>query len=102
MKFYIAFSIHGTNNFKVAVIEKKVVLKETNSEQIAKTVSRHFGPDFSVVTSRRPNYNESRDGIKLHWRGLQTKEGKPLKSASWVTRRFKELTKRGWKLVPAN
>ena len=85
-KAYIAFSIHGTNKFIVAVKNK------INIEKLP--------AGFNVAKSRRPDYNVTRDGIKLHWDGLLRKsDNTPYVSPSMILRRFKELETQGWIIV---
>ena len=90
IKFYIAFSIHGTNQFKVA--EKQVL-----SEDSAHNPLWDFA--FAAATPRRTPRPD--DGIKLHWSKLNKKDGTPHTDKGWVTKRFNELVKMGWKIVPA-
>lgn len=84
MKFYLAFSIHGTNKFRV-FIKEAVSLKD-------------LGPEFTHTLSRRANANPP-DQQKVLWSRLNTKEGKPFENPSWVSRRLKELVAKGWKEV---
>lgn len=81
MKFYIAFSIHGTNAFITATTEINDL--------------KNLGSDFTEVKSRRPSY-KSEDGVKLHWEQLLNQKGKPLRGPATVLQRFKELSKYGW------
>ena len=97
MKFYIAFSITSTNKFTVAEINTRFRLR--NAETNDQFVKRCLGSEFSAVKSRRASYDLKEDGIKVHWTGLLSKSGNPLISPSWISRRFKELEKRGWKIV---
>lgn len=83
MKFYIAFSIHGTNSFQV--FTKTAASLES------------LGKDFKEQPSRRPGYQESTDGIKLHWKGFNSSKGKPLRSPFWVAKRKEALLNLGWK-----
>jgi len=96
-KLYIAFSIHGTNKFHVAQYNTR--LRRKNAESQDAFVQRVLGKDFRYVTSRRPNYNEQQDGIKVQWVKLLTKAGTEMRSPAWVARRFKELEAMGWKIV---
>lgn len=82
MNFYLAFSIHGTNKFRVFT-------KSASS-------CEELGKGFSVDASRRPGYNINKDGLKVHWTGLLTKDGKPMVSPSWVHRRLRALVAEGW------
>lgn len=97
MKFYIAFSIHGTNKYKVAEFYTRNRLLKM--ENFPAFVKRCLGEDFIEISSRRKNYNIDEDGIKVSWIKLMTKAGKPMKSPAWVARRFKELESMGWKIV---
>lgn len=103
MKFYIAFSIHGTNKFTVATKDVAVIKDKAppSMNQMSQVVESIFGKDFRMATSRRPNYNANADGIKLHWSRLCRKDGKPIQNKGWVTKRFNELKKMGWTIVPA-
>lgn len=85
MKFYVAFSIHGTNQFRVAVKSARSI--------------EALGPDFRQAVSRRDNYNASRDGVKVHWNKLIRKDGTPLESKCWVSKRFNQLVALGWREV---
>ena len=98
MKFYIAFSIQGTKKFTVA--EYTTRKKQRKDETQYQFVQRCLGMEFMPMKSRRVSYDEKTDGIKLFWGGLSAAStGKPLRSPSWVARRFKELEAMGWKLV---
>lgn len=83
MKYYIAFSVHGTNRFYVAT-------KESSGPISA------LGEGFTPVPSRRADYDHSKDGVKLHWAKLCRKDGHPYTNRAWVVRRFKELEQQGW------
>lgn len=94
IKCYIAFSIHGTNKFTVAT-------KEFKDYEAVGDFCLCGGPgSFMIGESRRPGYNKDKDGVKLLWSKLNRKDGKPLTDKGWVTRRFKELAKGGWTIVP--
>jgi hypothetical protein len=81
--FYLAFSIHGTNKFRVFTFDKK-----TLPEGFTKTISR------------RPGQDPAKDGTKVHWNGLVNKRTKqPYTNRAWVSRRLNELTAMGWKEV---
>lgn len=97
MKFYIAFSIHGTNKFTVATCDKPA--KSPILEMPDSTIKDLFGPEFSIARSRRPDYNIKTDGVKLHWSKLLRKDGTPIQDKGWVTKRFNQLVKRGWIVV---
>ena len=84
MKFYVAFSVHGTNQFTVATINKPSI--------------SYLGAGFTAAESRRPDYDRGRDGIKVHWVGLNRKDGTPIRHPSWVAKRFNQLVRRGWTL----
>lgn len=85
MKFYLAFSIHGTKKFFVFT---------RNAADL-----QALGKEFSQMGSRRPDYNANADGYKVHWTGLNTKDGQPLRSASWAHRRMRKLLTLGWTQV---
>lgn len=91
-KYYIAFSINGTDCFITATYE-------SNAPEAAQMVS--FGSRFKEAQSRRPGFDRSK-GIKLHWDGLLTKEGKPLRSPQLVISRMKSLEKLGWTVDKGN
>lgn len=82
MKFYLAFSIHGTAKFKV-------VTKEASNLEA-------LGPGFTIVESRRPNYNPATDGVKVHWDKMKRRDGQPIGSVSQMNLRFKQLREAGW------
>ena len=82
-KVYVAFSIHGTNNFMVV----------TNVIDIAKLPT-----GFTIARSRRPNYDAKKDGVKLNWASLNKADGKPHTNRGWMTRRFNQLVRMGWTL----
>lgn len=92
-KFYVAFSIHGTQAFAVATIETKDFVTTREGDTI--TIN---GRDFTPVKSRRPDYNPEVDGQKLHHQDLLTKEGKPLRSTPMIARFFNLLEAEGWKV----
>lgn len=55
---------------------------------------------LSIATSRRPDYNAKRDGVKLHWDGLiRKRDNAPYVSPSMILHRFKELESQGWVIV---
>lgn len=82
--YYIAFSIHGTNDFRVAI-------KSDLTQEELKA--------FKQVPSRRPDYNKDKDGVKLHWKKLNREDGSPIQNKGWVTKRFNQLKAMGWTLV---
>lgn len=82
MIYYIAFSIHHTRAFVTANISSFADLTKV--------------PGFTKAESRRPDYNEETDGIKLHWDRLLSKKGEPLRSPQVILARFKELEDQGW------
>lgn len=90
-KFYVAFSVHSTNAFAVATIETDtfVLSKDHTTVMIN-------GREFTLAKSRRPDYNEMKDGQKLHHTDLSTKEGKPLRSTPMIMQFFNRLEKEGW------
>lgn len=81
---YVAFSIAGTNAF----ITANKVVKNFDPAKLPE--------GFKVTQSRRPNYDAAKDGIKLSWDRLNTKDGKPLRSVPMILGRFAELAKDGW------
>lgn len=83
-KVYIAFSIHGTNNFTVV----------TNTLDVAKLPA-----GFTIARSRRPNYDAKKDGVKLNWSELNKADGTPHTNPSWVARRMNQLARMGWTVV---
>jgi len=97
LKFYIAYSVAGTNRFTVATFHTRKSQKA--GETWDAFTERLFGKGFKVARSRRPSYDHQKDGTKLHWEGFITLEGQPMKSRSWITRRFNELKERGWTIV---
>ena len=75
--YYIAFSIHGTNRFIVAGLDRRTAFTEEELNR--------FG--FRQVISRMPT-----DGIKLHWSKLNCQRtSQPLRCPSRVLTRFREL-----------
>lgn len=97
-KFYIAFSIAGTNKFTVAT--KITNHKIRSGESLDDFVTRVFGGRFSYEASRRPNYNVQTDGIKITTSLLQNKKtGKPYVSPLAVRKAFLKLEDLGFKVV---
>lgn len=100
MKVYIAFSIHGTEQFFVATKE----FLSTNMTKVEQADAASFSLKglpglFSKTTSRRPNYRES-DGVKLTWSELNNKKTKkPYVQLAMVRRKFDLLKAAGWNLV---
>lgn len=92
-KFYIAFSVHGTNSFITAVMETKdfQLSKDKKKVKIGKR-------EFDVAQSRRPDYDLKKDGYKLHAQDLLTKDSKPTRSVPMILRFFNNLAKEGWKI----
>ncbi len=88
-KYYIAFSIHGTNKFTVATKDIDLSISPLS------LLAQH---GFTVAQSRRFKTDPA-DGIKMHWSKLNRKDGTPLQDKGWVTRRFKQLVAQGWVLV---
>lgn len=87
-KFYIAYSIHGTNAFIVATLETK----DYNDIASIPNGVRVQNLYFTVAKSRMPNPTDT----KLHWDQLNTLKGEPMKSPYHILRRFKILEKAGW------
>lgn len=83
-KYYIAFSIHGTNTFIVATN----VMTDRRFATLEKA-------GYRITASRR----KDAEGIKLTWRELSTKQGEPLRSAPHVLFKFKQLEKAGWTII---
>lgn len=90
MKYYIAFSIHGTNTFVTASININ-----SNSDSSKSDLIQIGKFTFSKVHSRRSTYKPT-DGIKLHSDRLLTKTGKPMKSHQLILKFFNELRDDGW------
>lgn len=88
MKYYIAFSIHGTNCFITATLTPTKYTHEQHMEML--------GEDFKVAQSRRPDYNLEKDGYKLEWNKLLNKQGEPLRSPPAILNRFKILERMGF------
>lgn len=95
MKVYVAFSIHGTLAFLIAVRNIQPVAPEAKVLLIA-------GRPFTVVPSRRPDYDAEKDGVKLHWGNLYRKtpyaDGvyRPIKCPVKALSLFKLLESEGW------
>ena len=91
-KFYIAFSIHGTNVFITAVVETDDYFynEEKNTYQV-------LGDKYAILESRRPDYNVKTDGIKLGARGLNSVyKNIPLRCPRRIMKFFNHLEKAGW------
>lgn len=80
-KVYIAFSVHGTEKFLVAT-------KDLSQEEYKALLKNS---DFAVVQSRGGTPQKQEPRVKLHWKGLVTKDGKPLRSPPVIMARFKQL-----------
>lgn len=90
-KFYIAFSIPGSNAFITASIDTQ------EYDQVGNVVT--IGDkQFTIAASRRPDYNRVKDGTKLYWDKLLSVEMKPLRSPPVIISRFKQLEQTGWML----
>lgn len=90
MKAYIAFSINGTNAF--------ITANRTFSSSKA-FYDYIMLNGMKQVPSRRPDADVERDGAKLEWDKLSTKDGnkkRPLKSVVTILSRFKQLESDGW------
>lgn len=85
---YIAFSINGTNAFITAT-------KQVGQSKLAQTLADLYKDGFKSEPSRRPGFNSSKEH-KLHWKGLCTKAGAPLRSPAIVVQRFRQLSEQGW------
>lgn len=92
MKFYIAFSIAGSNKFITANIETSL---PTGCVYSVGDVVSIANETFTVVHSRRPDYKPE-DGTKLGWSALNTVKGEPLRSPPAVLNRFRILENMGW------
>jgi hypothetical protein len=105
-KFYIAFSIHGTNSFRVVTKEVVGIEPLNLGQHEAEELRRQFQDndpkmdakryDWSLMPSRRSNADVKKDGYKIHWSGLRRKDGTPIQNKSWVSKRFNELKRMGW------
>lgn len=94
-KFYVAFSIHGTNQFITAsVFTHDFTMREENG--VKKVTVK--GMVFTEARSRRFDYKKE-NGLKLHHDRLKTKEGKPSRSPPMVVKFFNELEAQGWVVV---
>lgn len=94
MKFYISFSIHGTNTFITASREEK------DFENLLHAIAAGGGNtgEFSPIKSRRENYNPNIER-KIHWTKLnRVKDNQPQTSPSHVIKLFKRLERQGWKI----
>ena len=89
MKFYIAFSVHGTNTFIRA--SKVNTNFELNEDGILLE-----GVQYTKVMSRR--LNSSKDQTKLHHPLLNNKDGSPTRSKTKILQVFNQLQKQGWKI----
>ena len=89
MKFYIAFSIHGTNTFIRA--SKVNTNFELNEDGILLE-----GVQYTKVMSRR--LNSSKDQTKLHHPLLNNKDGSPTRSKTKILQVFNQLQKQGWEI----
>lgn len=92
--FYIAFSIHGSDQFIIATHDGG---DQVQISEDAKTI-RIKDQEFKAVRSRRPDYQFRKDGLKLHWDKLLTQKGVPLRSAAMVLSRFRWLEALGFKI----
>lgn len=90
MKFYIAFSIAGSNTFITATKETDDYVYVDNGKYV-----KIDNILFETVKSRRPSYN-SEDGVKLHYFELNTLSARPTRSAPMVMKHFNTLAKLGW------
>lgn len=87
-RFYVAYSIHGTNSYYVAQRDIK------GDEEYGLAV---LGSTFTKVLSRRPNHNPAVDGVKLHWSRMRTvRDNQLLVDPHVVEKRFLELERLGW------
>lgn len=98
MKFYLAYSIHGTNCFITAKKEVNHIKLDVPGKESVEIKIGKFS--FTTIKSRRPGY-KLEDGIKLHSSRLLTKNGQPLKSPAMVVKFFNELAADGWEVDKA-
>ena len=89
MKFYIAFSIHGTNTF----IRASKVTTDYESTEDGLLLE---GVVYKKVMSRRQNVPDDR--TKLHHPLLNNKDGSPTRSKTKILQVFNQLQKQGWKI----
>lgn len=95
MKFYVSFSIHGTNRFITA--DKTLRVSDLHQFYTGYTfmIDNYY---FKAVKSRRPNWSLEKDEVKLHSADLLTKKGQPMRSAPAILSFFNQLEKLGWTL----
>lgn len=98
MKFYLAYSIHGTNCFVTAKKEMNHIKINVGSKAPVEVKIGAFY--FTTAKSRRSDY-KLEDGIKLHSSRLLTKNGQPLKSPAMIVKFFNELAADGWEVDKA-
>ena len=84
-KYYIAFSIHGTNCFIVA----------TKLQHEIKDIK---ALNMSEVKSRR-SFAKINTDVKLNYEKLNNVNGKPTASKTKVLKIFKELENDGWEII---
>lgn len=89
MKFYIAFSVHGTNTFIRAS-------KDTTDYESTEDGLLLEGVVYKKVRSRLPN--APKDRTKLHHPLLNNKDGSPTRSKTKILQVFNQLQKQGWKI----
>lgn len=93
IKFYVSFSIHGTNRFITAVKVIHIERPQNIYTGDRVVINDHV---FKVVKSRRPDWSLEKDGFKLHSDDLLTKKDEPMRSAPAILSFFNKLEKLGW------
>ena len=93
-KFYIAFSITGSNRFITATKETNDFKEE--KDKLGQTWFTIDGIKFAEAQSRRWNYVPEKTGYKLQYRRLMNRNGLPLRHPGLIIARFKELERLGW------
>lgn len=99
VKFYIAYSIPGTNAFITATKEDQTVTVMPPDEVLHKDDALYSVGNlhhFKVVKSRRPDYNREKDGYKLHWMHLTKPTGEAITDPQHVLEVFSILSDDGW------
>lgn len=97
MKFYISYPVGIAGKYLVAVIRTRPMKRM--KENLDDYIKRVLGKDFWRVVSYRFDHNITRDGFKLRWNGLKTKQGTPFKSEQHIRKAFATLEKMGWEIV---
>lgn len=98
MKAYIAFSVHGKEEFTVVTGEISAEQADILSKGAIITIDGLPG-QFSKGVSRRPNYKAS-DGFKLLWSELNNrKTGQPYLKQHAANAKLLLLLNKGWTQV---